>query len=170
MAYWLGIAFGLAFLLAVFPFGSIELFVVGLVVREPGIPWLALGVCTAAGQVAGKVVHYYAARGVVRLPAFTRAGAEPGAEPDGEERAGWRARAASWMAMAMDRAQERPGWMFGVFSVSTVVGLPPFGATTVLAGMVKMRMPVFLAVALPGRCIRYSALAAAPPVVASLLF
>ncbi|TDQ00491.1 hypothetical protein [Labedaea rhizosphaerae] len=166
MAYWLGITFGLAFLLAVFPFGSIELFVVGLVVREPEIPWLALGVCTAAGQVLGKVVHYYAARGVVRLPAFTRADAKP----QEKERTGWRARAADWMAMAMDRAQERPGWMFGVFSVSTVVGLPPFGATTVLAGVVKMRMPVFLAVALPGRCIRYCALAAAPPLVASLLF
>lgn len=169
MAYWLCITFGLAFLLAVFPFGSIELFVVGLVVREPTIPWLALGVICAAGQVLGKVVHYYAARGVVRLPAFARVEVTSDGAAD-NERTGWRAKVANWMAMAMDRAEERPWWMFGVFSVSTVVGLPPFGATAVLAGLVKMRMPVFLVVALPGRSIRYCALAAAPPILASFLF
>jgi membrane protein YqaA with SNARE-associated domain len=165
MAYWLGIALGLSFALAVVPVGSIEVFLVGLVLHRPDIPWLLLGAVVAVGQVFGKLVHYYAARGVLRLPAFVRPSA------DGEpETKGWRGRMARTMAKAADRADERPGWLLSVFGVSALVGLPPFGATSVLAGVVGMRVSVFLGVALPARWIRYCGLAAAPSVVQGILF
>jgi len=169
MTYWLCIAFGLAFGLAVLPFGSIEVFLIGLVVHRPDIPWAALGLAVATGQVLGKLVHYYAARGMLRLPALVRV--DPGGASAGNSgRPGWRTRLATTMVKATDRARERPAWLFGVFSVSALVGLPPFGATSVLAGLVEMRVAVFLAVALPARFVRYSALAAAPAVMEGLLF
>jgi membrane protein YqaA with SNARE-associated domain len=167
MIYWLCIAFGLAFVLAVFPFGSVELFLIGLAIQRPDIPWLALGAVVATGQVFGKLVHYYAARGVLRLPALARVGAR--ATPE-NGRARWRSRLAATMATATDKARERPGWLHTVFATSTLIGLPPFGATTVLAGFVEMRVSTFLMVALSARFIRYSALAAAPTVVEGLLF
>lgn len=169
MTYWLCITFGLAFILAVFPFGSIELFLIGLVIHRPDIPWLVLGVVVATGQVFGKLVHYYAARGALRLPALARVGARTAPAPE-HGRARWRNRLAATMTKATDRARERPAWLHGVFATSALVGLPPFGATTVLAGLVEMRPAIFLAVALPARVVRYCVLAASPAVVEGLLF
>lgn len=165
MAYWLCVALGLSFALAVVPVGSIEVFLVGLVLHRPDIPWLLLGVVVAVGQVFGKLVHYYAARGALRLPTFVKV------EADGErETRGWRGKVARTMAKATDRARERPGWLLSVFGVSALVGLPPFGAMSVLAGVVGMRLSVFLGMALPARGLRYCGLAAAPSAVEGILF
>jgi membrane protein YqaA with SNARE-associated domain len=168
MLTWLAVAFGLAFATAVVPVGSIELFLVGLATNRPDIPFLALGAVVAVGQVLGKVLHYYAARGVLRLPSLTRRRPRP------KTRDRWwgrlSARVSAWTSRAAERAREHPRWMAGVFGVSSVVGLPPFGATTVLAGLTRMRVEVFVGAGLAGRFVRYSCLAAAPAVVADLLF
>jgi membrane protein YqaA with SNARE-associated domain len=154
MGTWLCVTFGLALGTAIVPIASIELFLIGLVAHRPDIPWLALGAVTAAGQVSGKLVHYYAARGAMRLPIPVPR----------------RARLEAAMARAVDRAHERPRWMHGIFGASAVFGLPPFAVTTILAGATRMRLSVFLAAGLVGRFIRYSALAAAPAAVGGLLF
>jgi len=166
MLTWLAIAFGLAFATAVVPVGSIELFLIGLATNRPDIPFLALGAVVAVGQVTGKVLHYYAARGVLRLPSLTRRRARR--EPRARGR--WPERVSAWTSRAAERAREHPRWMAGMFGVSSVVGLPPFGATTVLAGLTRMRLEIFLSAGLAGRFVRYSCLAAAPAVVADLLF
>ncbi|HEX6355333.1 hypothetical protein [Actinophytocola sp.] len=167
MAYWLCIGFVLAFGMAVFPFGSIEVFLIGLAVNRPDIPWLALGAAVATGQVLGKLVHFYAARGALRLPALIRPA--PDATPE-RGRPGWRTRLTATMASATERAERHPGWLHAVFAVSALVGLPPFGATTVLAGLVGVRPGVFLAVGLLGRITRYSGLAAAPGLLTHVFF
>jgi membrane protein YqaA with SNARE-associated domain len=167
MAYWLCIGFVLAFGLAVFPFGSIEVFLIGLAANRPDIPWLALGVAVATGQVLGKLVHFYAARGALRIPALIRPGAVANPVPG---RQGWRTRLTATMASATERARRNPVWLHVVFAVSALVGLPPFGATTVLAGLVGVRPSVFLVLGLVGRIVRYSSLAAAPGLLTNVLF
>src|SRR4051794_32810619 len=70
MLMWLAVCLGVAFGSAIMPLISIEIFLLGLVSQEPGIPWLALGAVIAVGQVAGKLLYYYAAKGSLRLPGF----------------------------------------------------------------------------------------------------
>lgn len=158
---WLAIAFGLAFATAVVPFGSIELFLIGLVTRRPDIPFVALGAAIAIGQVLGKLVHYYATVGVLRLPRLLSRSPSP------ERRPG---RVATWLKWATERARESPRWMAGVFGVSSVIGLPPFGLMTVLAGLTRMRVELFLAVGVAGRSVRYSCVAVAPAMLDDVFF
>jgi membrane protein YqaA with SNARE-associated domain len=58
--------------------------------------------------------------------------------------------------------------MVGLLGVSAVVGLPPFTATTLLAGTTRMRLSLFVTAGLLGRFVRYSALAAIPALLTTL--
>src|SRR6266496_1180302 len=77
MLLWLGISMGVAFGSALLPLISVEIFLLGLVTQQPGIPWLALGAVIAIGQVAGKLIYYSAAKGSLRLPAFLHRKSRP---------------------------------------------------------------------------------------------
>lgn len=172
MLAWLGVAFGVAFGSAVFPLLSIELFVIGLVTQQPNIPWLMLGAVVAVGQVTGKLIYYYAGRGSLRLPAFLHRWRERhcAERPLSDRRLRWQLRTKR-LRMLVDALRERchrhPRWMVGAYSVSSVVGLPPFMATTVLAGLARMRLSAFLSAGILGRFVRFSTLAAAPALFAS---
>ena len=63
MLAWLGLTLGVAFGSALLPLVSVEIFLIGLAVQQPHIPWLLLGAAVAIGQVAGKLLYYYAAQG-----------------------------------------------------------------------------------------------------------
>ena len=67
-----GLAFGVALGSAVVPFISIEAFVLGLCTRWPDLPFWIVGLVVAVGQVLGKLVYFYAARGDIHLPKFLR--------------------------------------------------------------------------------------------------
>ena len=69
MLTWLGITLGVALVSSVFPPVSAELFVLAFAARHPHLPVLAFGVVLAVGQVAGKLLYFYAARGSIRMPA-----------------------------------------------------------------------------------------------------
>lgn len=171
MLVWLGVSLGVAFGSAVLPLMSMELFVLGLVANHPEIPWLLLGAVIAVGQVAGKLIHYYAARGSLRLPGFLHRRHRD--RPPAPRRERWarrtkRLRAA--VARLTERCHRHPHWMFGTYGVSALVGLPPYTATTVLAGLVRMNVTAFLSAGLIGRFIRFSLLAASPALVAGWLF
>ena len=165
MAMWLVVACAVAFGSALLPLVSTELFVVGLMSRQPSTPVLALGIAVAVGQVGGKLVYFLAARGSIRLPARFRR--EPG--PPSAWRARWQL-GTRGLRSTLDRLRERchrhTGWMIGTHGISSVVGLPPFMATTVLAGLVRMPVTAFLAVGVLGRSIRFTLLAAAPAMLA----
>jgi membrane protein YqaA with SNARE-associated domain len=169
MWMWLGVAMGVAFGSALLPLISIELFLIGLVTQEPDIPWLALGAVIAIGQVAGKLIYYYAAKGSLRLPAFLRR--EPG--PPSSRRDRWALRTKRVRAVVeriTERCHRHPRWMLGTYGVSSVVGVPPFMATTVLAGLARMNLTAFLSAGLIGRFVRFSVLAASPALCAGWLF
>lgn len=166
MLGWLFVALGVAFGSAVFPLMSIEVFVIGLVSSEPTVPWLAIGAVVATGQVAGKLVYYLGARGSIRLPQMLHNRLHR-QRPPSARRERWRARTKLVRAKieaVRERCHRHPHWMTGTYGVSSILGMPPLMATTVLAGLARMRMSLFLTAGFLGRFIRFSALAAAPAV------
>jgi membrane protein YqaA with SNARE-associated domain len=169
MLMWLAISMGIAFGSALLPVVSVEIFLIGLVTQEPDIPWLALGAVIAVGQVAGKLIYYFAAKGDLHLPAFLHR--KPG--PPSPRRDRWALRTKRIRARVerlTERCHRHPHWMFGTYSVSSVVGVPPFMATTVLAGLARMNLTAFLSAGLLGRFVRFSVLAASPALCAGWFF
>ena len=169
MLMWLAVCMGVAFGSALLPLISIEIFLIGLVSQEPGIPWLALGAVIAIGQVAGKLIYYWAAKGDLRLPALLRRGKKP-LTPRRHRMAMRTKRIRAMIERITERCHRHPRWMVGTYSVSSVVGVPPFMATSVLAGMARMKLSAFLSAGLLGRFIRFSVLAASPAIFAGWLF
>jgi membrane protein YqaA with SNARE-associated domain len=163
---WLGLALGVAFGSALLPLVSIEIFLVGLAVQQPHIPWLCLGAVVAVGQVSGKLLYYYAAKGDLHLPKFMHRSKEKIETP---RRVRWHRRTKRfrmWVEALREKCHRHPRWMVGTYGLSSVLGLPPFMATSVLAGMVRMSLAAFLGAGLIGRFIRFSALAASPAICA----
>ncbi|HVW41635.1 MAG TPA: hypothetical protein VHC18_09820 [Amycolatopsis sp.] len=167
MLGWFCLTLGVAFGSALVPLISIEVFVLGLVSSEPNVHWFLIGAAVAIGQVAGKLLYYLAARGSIRLPPVLHDRLHR-QRPPSRRRERWHRRT-KWLRAKVEALRERchrhPYWMTGTYGVSSVVGLPPFMATTVLAGLVDMRMSTFVSAGLAGRFVRYSALAACPAVV-----
>lgn len=162
------VAAGVAFGSALIPLISTEVFVIALVAQEPQLPVLALGVVVAVAQVLGKLLYYLAARGSLHLPSFMHRKQKPLTE----RRIRWQQRTKRARAL-LDRLTEKchrhPHWMTGTYGVSAVVGLPPFMATTVLAGLAKMPMATFLVAGFAGRCLRFTLLAASPALLSGWL-
>ncbi|HEY2060386.1 MAG TPA: hypothetical protein VGH57_18600 [Amycolatopsis sp.] len=170
---WLLITFGVAFGSAIVPLVNAELFVVGLCASQHNPHWLWLGAAVAAGQIAGKLLYFLAARGSIKLPKFLHDRLHRvRVRPPTERRERWHRRTKvlrSKVEALRERCQRHPNWMAGTYGVSSLVGLPPFMATSVLAGMVRMRMSTFLAAGLAGRWVRFSLLAASPALFAGWL-
>lgn len=171
MLGWFCLTLGVAFGSALIPVISIEVFVLGLVSSEPGIKWFLIGAAVAIGQIAGKLLYYLAARGSIKLPPFLHDRLHR-QRPPTRWRDRWHART-KWLRAKVEAMRERchrhPHWMTGTYGVSSVIGLPPFMATSVLAGLADMRMSTFVTAGLAGRFVRYSVLAACPAVFASWL-
>jgi membrane protein YqaA with SNARE-associated domain len=168
---WLLVTLGVAFGSAIVPLINVEVFLVGLCASHPNAHWLLLGGAVAVGQIAGKTLYFLAARGSIRLPKplHDRLHRERVMTPRRER---WHRRT-KVMRAKLDALRERchrhPHWMTGTYGVSSLVGLPPFMATSVLAGLVRMRLTTFLATGLAGRWIRFSVLAASPALLTSLV-
>ncbi|MEU6131097.1 hypothetical protein ABZ805_18155 [Saccharopolyspora sp. NPDC047091] len=146
-------AFGMAVASALLPVISVEIFVIGLVVKSPEVPWWLLALVVTIGQIGGKLLYFYAARGVIRLPRFLQRKSEPG-----EHRGRW----AAWLERFRVGCQTRPMWTGGVLLLSAVASLPPFLATCVAAGWARVPLSTFLVTGLVGRFVRFAALAVAP--------
>ncbi|MEU6644859.1 hypothetical protein ABZ863_20185 [Saccharomonospora sp. NPDC046836] len=168
MFAWLCVTLGVAFGSAIIPIISIEVFVIGLMTSESGIPWIAVGAVVAVGQIAGKLLYYLAARGSIRLPDFLHDRLHRQGPPS-PRRERWHLRTKrlrGWLEALRERCHRHPHWMAGTYGLSSVFGLPPFMAMTVLAGLMHMKMSMFVTAGLLGRFIRFSVLAAAPAVFA----
>ncbi|TCO56723.1 hypothetical protein [Actinocrispum wychmicini] len=163
------LAAGVAFGSALVPLISVEIFVLALVTREPALPCLAIGAVVAAAQIGGKFIYYLAARGSFHLPKFMHR--KP--KPPTPRRERWHERTKrfrAWVERLTEKCHQHPHWMAGTYGVSSVVGLPPFMATTILAGLARMSVAMFLSVGFVGRFIRFSLLAASPAILAHWLF
>ncbi|QFZ22634.1 YqaA family protein [Saccharothrix syringae] len=160
MLGWLCLTFGVAFGSSLVPLISIELFVIGLVTQQPHLSWWWVGLAVAVGQMLGKLFYFLAARGSLHLPAFLRRAEKP------KKSSPWRLRWRARMERVRDRCHRHPHWMLGTHAVSSVVGLPPFMFTTVLAGLAGMSSWLFMSTGVVGRFARFSVLAASPAAVA----
>ncbi|ATE56749.1 hypothetical protein CNX65_28545 [Actinosynnema pretiosum] len=161
---WLLLTFGVAVGSALMPLISVELFVIGLVTQQPDISWWWIALAVAPGQVLGKLVYFLAARGSLHLPAFLK----PPERPDRPVKP-WRVRWRARLEAVRARCHRHPHWMFGTHAVSSLLGLPPFMFSTVLAGLAGMSTALFLATGVVGRFVRFSVLAASPAALSGFL-
>ncbi|GAB2756521.1 membrane protein [Salinifilum aidingensis] len=154
----LGAALGVAVVSAVFPLISVEIFALGVLFGGADVPWWALALVIAVGQIAGKTLHYGAARGAVRLPGLLR---RTGRFP--RRRA--RTRAAALLERFRDTCRQRPAWSGGVLLASAAASVPPFAATAAVAGWARVSLALFLVTGFTGRLVRFGVLTAAPALV-----
>lgn len=100
-----------------------------------------LALLGASGQMVGKIFWYYAGAGGTKIPAIARAMAKPK----------WQARLHKWQARILDRPVKTVGLLF----VSAFVGFPPFAVISVLAGILEIRLWVFMVTGVVGRFLRF---------------
>ncbi|MFR9730788.1 hypothetical protein ACL03H_16310 [Saccharopolyspora sp. MS10] len=153
-------AFGMAVASALLPVISVEIFVVGMVVKGPEVPWWLLALVVAVGQIGGKLLYFYAARGLITLPAVLQRRSAPTRRPG---------RWAVWMERFRASCHRRPLWTGGMLLLSATASLPPFLATCVVAGWARVPLSTFLVTGLVGRFARFAALAVAPGVLIAWL-
>ncbi len=135
------------------PFLPAEAYLLGVIATTGAAPVL-VGLAAAVGQTAGKAVVFLAARGLVRWSFVRRLIDRP--RPVKPPSA-FRRRMTALIALL-----DQPRWSVALLSVSAVAGIPPLIATTVYAARTPMRLPVFAAVTLLGRSVRFVVLALAP--------
>lgn len=157
---WIGLTFGYAVVSALVPVVNAELYLVGLMARQPQLAWWLVGLTAAAGQMVGKLVYYYAGRGTLTLPARLRRRSE---------RAGtgrWSRR----LTRFQELCQHRPVWTAGVLLTSAALGVPPYLAIAVLAGVGRVPLATFVVTGLLGRFARFGAIAASPGLLSTWWF
>ena len=110
---------------------------------------IPLALVAAAGQMSGKLVFFYAGRGVIRLPRLVK---------KTRVRSKWTGR----MARAQAWASRHRWGAVALCLLSAVVGLPPFAAVSALLGTLRMRVLSFFVVGLAGRTARFWFMLAAP--------
>ncbi|MCG5470909.1 hypothetical protein LADH09A_004881 [Micromonospora sp. LAH09] len=149
---------------AFLPFTPAEPYLIAAVATT-GAPSVALGVAAAAGQTAGKVLIFLAARGAIHsswLQGRLRRRTPTVREPAGRL-ATMLARPKAAGARLVE-VMERPRQATGLLLVSAVTGFPPLLAASVYLGRTPMRSAAFAATCLLGRTIRFVAIALAPHV------
>ncbi len=157
---WIALTFGYSVASALVPVVNAGLYLVGLMTQRPELAWWLVGLAAAVGQMVGKLVYYYAGRGTLHLPRRLRRKADKGTG----------GRWSHWLARFRATCRQRPVWAAGVLFVSAAVGLPPFLAIAVLAGVAEIPVAVFLVTGLAGRFVRFGAIAASPGLVQTWWF
>jgi membrane protein YqaA with SNARE-associated domain len=98
--------------------------------------------------MVGKVLIYYAGRGLLQLPALARRRTRPGRRWDLDR-----------LQRRLDEHPRAAGWLV---LLSAGVGVPPFAVVSLLAGVVGMRLSTFLVAGAVGRFARFLAVALLP--------
>ncbi|MER5389202.1 hypothetical protein [Saccharopolyspora sp. NPDC002686] len=152
----LSTTFGVSVASALIPVISVEVFAIGVVLNGTDVPWWLLAAVIAAGQIGGKLLHFYAARGAIKLPGLFRS-------KDGSEKQPGRWR--RWLEKFRTNCQRRPLWTAVVMLLSAALSVPPYAAVAVIAGWAKVSLSMFLITGFVGRFVRFGALAIAPAMI-----
>jgi membrane protein YqaA with SNARE-associated domain len=143
---------------ALVPVINAEVYVSGVAAGIDGIAtgaslW-ALACAAAAGQMVGKVAYFLLGRSSLNW--------------------GWvrkKTESERWKA-ALDRWQRRIGgraWLAGaILLVSAFAGFPPFAVLSVIAGQLRVPLPLFVVVGFIGRTARFAAVLGLVGVLAKL--
>jgi len=127
----------------VFPWVNAEIIVLSLPAFAPSKTALLILILVAtAGQMTGKCVLYWTGRKGQRVLARYRTG---------RILQKWR-----------ERLEARPVRAVLFVLLSALTGLPPFYVMSLVAGVVKMNFPTYLAVGTAGRVVRFGALVTIP--------
>ena len=147
--WWLAIAssFALGFLVGALPVGASEAVALGIgTIPSPRLRAAVL-VTFAAGHVLGKLPWYW----------LGTAG----------ERVTW-PRVRAWVDRAQRVVAAHPTVGAAVTFSAAAVSLPPFHLTVIAAGIVRAALAPFLGAAFAGRLLRFSLIAAFPPLLGYL--
>ena len=104
-------------------------------------PSVVLAAVAAVGQVAGKLLWYWAGAGTTRLPWLRSKLESPRIE--------------AAMTRWRGRTEGRPVYTGLVLLTSAFAGLPPFMVMSVVAGVLRVRMWLFVSTGLVGRFLRF---------------
>jgi membrane protein YqaA with SNARE-associated domain len=102
--------------------------------------WL-FAFAAAAGQTIGKIIWYYAGRHSMKISWLRKK----------METEKWKATYVTWHG----RIVGRPVLAGAICFASGVGGLPPLAIVAVLAGSLRMNLPIFVGTVLVGRTIRF---------------
>lgn len=137
----LGLLLVLGFASALVPIINLEAYLaVRAAVAEVDAVWL-LALVAAVGQMVGKLVWYQIGASSLDW-AWVRRKVE---KPKAKER----------LELWRGRTHDRPVLAGSLVLLSAVVGLPPFAVVAVLAGQLRMSLPMFLVLGLLGRWLRF---------------
>ncbi len=114
-----------------------------------------LGLVAAAGQMLGKIVWYYLGANSLSWGWVRRRLENP--------------RNAARLALWTRRTAERPALAGVLLFVSALTGFPPLAIVAVLAGQLRMNLPLFLLLVLLGRWLRFVAVLGGAAWVSDLL-
>jgi membrane protein YqaA with SNARE-associated domain len=103
--------------------------------------WL-LSFVAAVGQMAGKLVWYYLGASALSWGWVRRKVEQP--------------KNAARLELWRTRTHDRPVLAGGLLLLSAFSGFPPFAIVAVLAGQLRMNLPMFLVVGLVGRWLRFA--------------
>jgi len=137
--------FGVCLLSAVFPVVNAETYVGALaaVGGDASRLW-PIALIGAVGQTIGKVAFFYLGRSSLNWRWVRRKTESPK----------WQARMARWQR----RTHQNPATVFGLVSVSAVVGLPPLAIISVLVGQLRSSIVLFVVAVFAGRTLRFAAI------------
>ncbi|MFL6156316.1 MAG: hypothetical protein ACJ72D_09505 [Marmoricola sp.] len=116
---------------------------------------IGIAIAAAAGQTVGKIIWYYAGNHSMKIPWLARK----------METEKWKASYAKWHGRIAGRPVMAGTITFG----SAVTGFPPLAIIAVLAGSMRMNLPVFISTVLVGRTIRFWAVIEGASVVKDYL-
>lgn len=185
-------AFGVAVTSAVIPPINLELYLVGLVLKAPQLPWWMLAVVVAVGQLSGKLIYFQIGRGSLNgskllrrssrvRPIFLRLrllyrtmlarlhAISPlrrlRARRGTEAPSRWR----GWMDRIRTQFTGTPRRTAGFLLFSAFTSLPPFAWVVVAAGAARVPLRTFLVTGLIGRIARFALVAIGPVILAGRL-
>ncbi|MGH3362722.1 MAG: VTT domain-containing protein [Nocardioides sp.] len=131
---------GFAFLSALVPVFNVEAYLAVLATRSTGVVAL-VAAAAAAGQMVGKVLWYLAGSSALHLKSVERKLAQPK----------WQRSLRTWQ----DRTHGRPYVAAGITFASAFAGVPPYAVIAVMAGVLRMSLPLFVLTGLVGRFLRF---------------
>lgn len=133
---------------AIIPLINTEIYLLSVSALSPRSFVVPLVVAATLGQMLGKVVMFYAGRGVIRFRSE---------------------RIQRGIAAMRSRLERRPRTALLILFSSATFGLPPLYAVTVACGAVGMSLFSFFVVGTVGRLIHFAAVAALPQYFKTLL-
>lgn len=184
-------AFGVAVTSALLPPVNLELYLIGLVLKAPQLPWWLLAVVVAVGQLSGKLVYFQIGRGTLNgrtllrrssrvRPIFlrlrllyrtvlTRVRASALLRRLRPHRADTPSRVRGWMDRIREQFTGTPTRTAGFLLFSAFTSLPPFAWVVVAAGAARVPLRTFLVTGLVGRIARFGLVAIGPVILAGRL-